>query len=146
MLILHSWLSQHIPAPHWCIPAAPTAEHSTRGVKYSSHFTWLLYLSINLGDFYFIQVQFKLTTCTFTWLHFWRKNSTFYSLQFYFNVKSTLHFYFILCTLNMVNGISKVHAWRENQWSLFSCIKHTVLLQLWLSSGKCLGSKIHHQI
>ncbi len=109
-------------------------------------FTWLLYLSIILGDFYFIQVQFKLTTCTFTWLHFWRKNSTFYSLQFYFNVKSTLHFYFILCTLNMVNGISKVHAWRENQWSLFSCIKHTVLLQLWLSSGKCLGSKIHHQI
>ncbi len=23
-----------------------------------------------LGDFYFIQVQFKLTTCTFTCLHF----------------------------------------------------------------------------
>ncbi len=90
-----------------------------RGVKYLSNFTWLLYLSIILGDLYFIQVQCKLTTCTFTWLHFWRKNSTFYSLQFYFILKSTLHFYFILCTLHMINGSSNMRAWCENQWSLF---------------------------
>ncbi len=95
-----------------------------------SNFTWLLnyfdtWLSIILRDLYFFQVQFKLTICTFTWLHFWRKNSTFYSLQFYFISKSTLNFYFILCTLNMVNGSSNVCDWHENQWSLFSCIKHT---------------------
>ncbi len=57
-----------------------------RGVKYLGHFTW----SIILGDFYFNQVQFKLTTCTLTWLHYIS--------------------YFILCTLNMVKGRSKVHA------------------------------------
>ncbi len=95
-----------------------------RGVKYLSNFTWLLYLSIIFGDLYFIQVQFKLVTCTFTWLHFWRQNSTFYS-QCYFILKSTLHFYLILCTINMVNRISNVCAWQENQWLLFLHIKHT---------------------
>ncbi len=72
---------------------APIVLPASRGVKYLSNFTWLLYLSIILGDFYFIQVQFKLYTCTFTWLHFWRKNCTVYSLHFYFNLKSALYFY-----------------------------------------------------
>ncbi len=42
-----------------------------------SNFTWLLYLSFILQDFYIIKVQFKLTTCIFTWLHFWRKKTYF---------------------------------------------------------------------
>ncbi len=105
-----------------------------RSVKYLSNFTWLLYLSIILGDLYFIQVQFKLVTCTFTWLHFWRKKRTFYSLQFNLILKCKLYLYLILCTVNMVNGSSNVRAWRENQWSLFSS---------WLSSDKCQASKVH---
>ncbi len=52
------------------------------GVKYLSNFTWLLYLSMVFGDFYFIQEQFKLTSCTFTWLHFWRKKILFTPYNF----------------------------------------------------------------
>ncbi len=39
---------------------------SSSGVKYSSNFTWLLYLSVILGDFNFIQEQFN-----FLYLYFY---------------------------------------------------------------------------
>ncbi len=77
---------------------APIVFPASRGVKYLSNFTWLLYLSIILGDFYFIQVQFKLTTCTctFTWLHFWRKKQYCLLLTFLFQLKKRIIFLFYL--------------------------------------------------
>ncbi len=54
-----------------------------------------------------------------------KKNSTFYSLQFDFILKSTLQIWFNLVHIKMVNESSNVNAWCENQWLLFSCIKHT---------------------
>ncbi len=94
--------------------------HLLRVVKYLSNFTWLLYFIQGICTLFKYNLNGLLVL-----LYFWRKNCTFYSLQFCFILKNTLHFYFIFCTLNMVNGSPNVCAWCENQWSLFACIKHT---------------------
>ncbi len=104
-----------------------------RGVKYLSHFTWLLYLSIILEDFYFI--RYNLNRLLVLLLDYISEEKTVLFTYNFISSESTLHFYLILCTLNMVNWISKVHAWRENQCS------SSTLLQLWLSSGKYQISK-----
>ncbi len=65
-----------------------------RGVKYLSNFTWLLYLSIILGDLFSIQGQFKWTTCTFTLLHFWRKKTVLFT-PYNFISSWKVHYIFI---------------------------------------------------
>ncbi len=147
-----------------------------RGVTYLSNLTWLLkyyfggfllYSSIYsmMHDWFMMHLViivfiiqsvmvhwtslglFKLTTCTFTWLHFWRKKQYFLLLTILFQLKKYITFKLYL--MHIKYGKQKLKSaclTSEPMLIVFMHQAHTFLLQLWLSSGTCLGSKVHHQI
>ncbi len=82
-----------------------------RGIKYLSNFTWLLFLILFWGIF----TLFKYNLNWLLLLDYISEGKKYFLLlTILFQLKSTLHLYFILSTLNMVNGSSNMPDVRTN--------------------------------